>query len=188
VIGGVELFSDMSSLKSIAARIKELEEMALLDSLTSLANRRCIEKEILMRLEERRRFGVPFGLLFMDIDHFRQFNDTHGHDVGDRVLKSVAETLTRNSRPFDLIGRWGGEELVGIIRNVTPQHLEDLGNRLRLLVESSYIRLEGDELHVTISMGATMVQDGDTMETLLKRADTLLYASKRAGRNCLTSG
>jgi len=107
VIGGVELFSDMSSFKSIENRIKELEEMALLDTLTRLANRNCIEKEILMRLEEKKRFGLPFGLLFMDIDHFKRFNDTYGHDVGDRVLRFVADTLVKNSRPFDMIGRWG---------------------------------------------------------------------------------
>jgi len=188
VIGGVELFSDMSSFKSIENRIKELEEMALLDTLTRLANRNCIEKEILMRLEEKKRFGLPFGLLFMDIDHFKRFNDTYGHDVGDRVLRFVADTLVKNSRPFDMIGRWGGEEFIGIMRNVTSQQLGDLGNRLRVLVESAYLSLQDERLHISISIGATLVQRDDTMDSLIKRADTLLYESKRAGRNRLTVG
>jgi len=188
VIGGVELFSDMSSFKSIENRIKELEEMALLDTLTRLANRNCIEKEILMRLEEKKRFGLPFGLLFMDIDHFKRFNDTYGHDVGDRVLRFVADTLVKNSRPFDMIGRWGGEEFIGIMRNVTSQQLGDLGNRLLVLVESAYLSLQDERLHISISIGATLVQRDDTMDSLIKRADSLLYESKRAGRNRLTVG
>jgi diguanylate cyclase (GGDEF)-like protein/PAS domain S-box-containing protein len=188
VIGGVELFSDISSFQSIGLRLKELEEMVLLDSLTGLANRNGIEKEILVRLEEQKRFGVLFGILFMDIDYFKRFNDTYGHDVGDRVLRFVADTLVKNARPFDVVGRWGGEEFIGIIRNVNHQQLEHLGNRLRVLVENSYITLENDQLHVSISLGATLTRDDDRMDTVLKRADTLLYESKGAGRNRLTIG
>ena len=145
-------------------------------------------KEISVCFEEKKRLGVPFGILFMDIDHFKIFNDTYGHDVGDRVLRFVAETLVKNARPFDLIGRWGGEEFLGIIRNVSWQQLEDLGNRLRVLVESAYIQAESEKLHVSISIGATLVCDEDSMETVIKRADTLLYESKRSGRNRLTIG
>jgi diguanylate cyclase (GGDEF)-like protein/PAS domain S-box-containing protein len=188
VIGAVELFSDISSFKSTESRIKELEEMALLDNLTRLANRHCIEKELLVRFEEQKRFGIPFGVLFIDIDHFKQFNDRYGHDAGDRVLKFVSGTLSNNSRPFDVFGRWGGEEFIGIMRNVTLDQLEHLGSRIRILVNSSYIVLENDMLHVSISIGATLVRDNDTIETLIKRADTLLYESKRAGRNRLTIG
>jgi diguanylate cyclase (GGDEF)-like protein/PAS domain S-box-containing protein len=188
VIGGVELFTDISSLKANELRIKELEEMALLDNITRLANRNYIEKELFVRFEETKRFGVPFGILFMDIDHFKEFNDTYGHDVGDRVLKFVADTLVKNSRPFDVIGRWGGDEFIGIMRKVSRRQLAYLGNRLRTLVEASYIQTESDKLHVSISIGATLVCDNDSMDTLIKRADTLLYESKRAGRNRPTIG
>ena len=187
-IGCVELFTDMSSLKSIETRMKELEEMALLDRLTGIANRRYIEKELSIHLSEEKRFQIPFGILFMDIDHFKKFNDTYGHDVGDQVLKYVANTLLKNSRPFDVMGRWGGEEFVGILRNVGREQLEELGNRLRMLVESSYIDTKGKTLHVTISMGATLMRHDDTPESLIKRADNLLYDSKNAGRNRLTLG
>ena len=96
VIGGVELSTDISSLKSNELRIKELEAMALLDGLTKLANRNYIEKEILVRFEEKKRLSIPFGILFMDIDRFKRINDTYGHDVGDLVLKLVADTLLKN--------------------------------------------------------------------------------------------
>lgn len=188
VIGAAELFSDISSARFIETRVKELEEMALLDYLTKIANRNCIEKDIAACLEERKRFGVPFGILFMDIDHFKRFNDTFGHDLGDRVLKYVAQTLRKNLRSFDVVGRWGGEEFIGIIRNITRQQLESLGNRLRILVESSYIQSGNERLNVSISIGATLVRDDDDRNSLLKRADTLLYESKKAGRNCLTIG
>jgi GGDEF domain-containing protein len=164
IIGGVELFTDISNRRSNELRVKELEEMALLDNLTRLANRHYIEKDISLCFEEKKRLGVYFGILFMDIDHFKKFNDKYGHEVGDRVLKFVADTLVKNSRPFDVIGRWGGEEFIGVIRNVT------------------------DRLHVKISIGATLVRDDDNMDTVIKRADSLLYESKKAGRNRLTMG
>jgi diguanylate cyclase (GGDEF)-like protein len=160
--------------------------MALLDNITRCENRNYFEKELFVRFEETKRFGVPFGILYMDIDDFKNFNDSYGHDVGDRVLQFVADTLVRNSRPFDVIGRWGGDEFVGIMRNVGRRQLTYLGNRLRTLVEASYIQTESEKLHVSISIGATLVCDSDSMDTLIKRADILLYESKKAGRNRLT--
>lgn len=188
VIGGVELFTDISNRSSNELRLKELEQMARLDRLTQLANRNHIETELQMRFEEKKRYHVPFGILFMDIDNFKKFNDTYGHAVGDEVLKYVAKTLVKNSRPFDLYGRWGGEEFLGIIRNITGLDLENLGNRLRLLVEASYLAHDSEKLHVTISIGATLVKEGDTIATLINRADSLLYQSKNSGRNRLTKG
>jgi diguanylate cyclase (GGDEF)-like protein/PAS domain S-box-containing protein len=187
-IGGIELFTDISNQAANELRVKELEKLALLDNLTQLANRNYIEGEIKSRFEEKKRFNVPFGIFFIDIDHFKKFNDTYGHDVGDDVLKFIANTFVANARPFDLYGRWGGEEFIGIIRNIKGQDLEELGNRLRLLIENSYIIHENEKLCVTISIGATLVNEKDTIDSLIKRADTLLYKSKAAGRNCLTIG
>jgi len=188
VIGGVELFSDLSNNKANELRLQELEKLALLDNLTQLANRNYIEKELRYRFEEKKRHNVPFGVLFMDVDCFKNVNDMYGHSVGDDVLKFIANTIVANSRPFDLYGRWGGEEFIGIIRDITHQDLERLGNKLRLLVENSYIIHDCGKLHITVSIGATLINDDDTLESLIKRADTLLYKSKTAGRNCLTLG
>jgi len=188
IIGGIELFTDISNQAANELRVKELEKLALLDNLTQLANRNYIEKEIQGRFEEKKRFNVPFGILFIDIDHFKKFNDIYGHDVGDDVLKFVSNTFVANARPFDLYGRWGGEEFIGIIRNISGQDLELLGSRLRLLIENSYMIHENEKLHVTVSIGATVVNEKDTIDSLIKRADTLLYKSKAAGRNCVTIG
>jgi len=188
IIGGVELFTDVSNKATNELRVKELEKLALLDNLTLLANRNYIEREIQSRFEEKNRYNVPFGILFIDIDRFKKFNDIYGHYVGDDVLKFVANTFVANARPFDFYGRWGGEEFIGIIRNINSQDLELLGNRLRYLVENSYIIHENEKLYVTISIGATLVNENDTIDSLIKRADTFLYKSKAAGRNCLTIG
>jgi len=188
IIGGVELFTDISNQAANQLRVKELEKLALLDNLTQLANRNYIEREIQSLLEEKRRLNVPFGILFIDIDHFKKFNDTYGHDVGDDVLKFVANTFVSNARAFDLYGRWGGEEFIGIIRNINDKDLEALGNRVRSLIENSYIIHENEKLNVTISIGATLVNANDSIDSLIKRADTNLYKSKKAGRNCLTIG
>lgn len=188
IIGGIELFTDISSQVANKLIVRELEKLALIDSLTQLANRNHIKREIQSRLEEKKRYNVDFGVLFMDIDQFKKVNDTYGHDVGDDVLKFVANTFIANCRPFDLYGRWGGEEFIGIIRNINDNDLKILGNRVRTLVASSYIDRDGKTLQVTISVGATVVRETDTMESLMKRADKLLYKSKDAGRNCLTIG
>jgi diguanylate cyclase (GGDEF)-like protein/PAS domain S-box-containing protein len=188
VIGGVELFTDISNRNTNELRLKELEKLVMLDPLTQLANRNYIQKEMEIRFAEKKRFNIPFGLLFMDIDHFKKVNDTYGHNIGDTVLKFVADTLVNNSRPFDIYGRWGGEEFIGILRNISLQDLERIGQRLRTLVENSYLIQDKKKLQVTISIGATLVDEDDTMESLMIRADQLLYESKRSGRNHLTLG
>ena len=188
IIGGIELFSDFSNQAANDLRVKELEKLALLDNLTQLANRNYIEREIQSRFEEKKCFNMPFGILFIDIDHFKKYNDIYGHPAGDEVLNFVANTFIANTRPFDLYGRWGGEEFIGIIRNINGKDLESLANRLRSLTENSYIIHENEKLYVTISIGATLAKENDTINTLIKRADTLMYKSKAAGRNCLTIG
>ena len=188
VVGGIELFTDLSNILANNSRVRELEQLALLDNLTQLANRTYLLREIEARFEEMRRYGIPFGLLFMDIDFFKRFNDTYGHDVGDEVLKLVASTFTANSRTFDVYGRWGGEEFVGVVRNIDADNLEALGNRMRVLVNQSFLMHDEARLGVSISLGATVAHRDDTAESLIKRADTLLYRSKQEGRNRLTLG
>ena len=188
IMGAVELFTDLTGKEAYMLRVKELEVLAMVDSLTGLPNRRFMENELSTRIEERKRIGVPFGVLFIDIDHFKKFNDTWGHNVGDRVLKYVARTFTSNSRPFDVYSRWGGEEFIGLVRNVHADGLAGIGERLRMLVANSYILHQGKKISVTVSMGATVFKDGDTSQSVLERVDVLLYESKFAGRNRLTLG
>ncbi len=188
IVGAIELFTDISHQAANELKIAELERMALLDHLTRLANRSYLEKEIRSRFEEKKRYHVQFGCLFIDVDHFKDVNDRYGHDVGDVVLQSIAQTFVANARPFDVYGRWGGEEFVGLIRCIGEEDLVSVGNRIRSLVASSYVVRENQKISVTISIGATLFGENDTLKSLVKRADELLYRSKREGRNRLTLG
>ncbi len=187
VVGAVELFNDRSPKIAMMERMKECEELALMDSLTRLANRRYVEISIEKRINELRRYGWTTGILFMDIDHFKQINDNYGHDIGDEVLKAVVNTFVSNCRPFDVFGRWGGEEFVGIIRNVDGKNLYNLANKLRILVENTRVKTEADTVGVTVSVGATLLSADDNIETVIKRADHLMYESKKEGRNKVTT-
>jgi diguanylate cyclase (GGDEF)-like protein len=188
IIGAAELFSDLSQKAATALRLRELEQLAMLDSLTQLANRRYLESEINSRLNEAIRCGLRFGVLFIDVDHFKRFNDTHGHDGGDRVLQTLARTLTSTARSYDLYGRWGGEEFVGVIRNVDRKGLLAIGERCRKLIEHSQIDLGSSRQQITISIGASVAEPGDDINALIKRADQLMYQSKAGGRNRITIG
>lgn len=186
VIGGVELFMETSNKELLEMRVRELEMLAMRDHLTGLPNRNFVDNEISLRFTEFQRLKIPFGVFFIDIDHFKQFNDLHGHDTGDAVLKYVANTFAANSRSLDTYARWGGEEFIAIIRNCDHELLVKLAEKMRILVENSYLMKDDKKLTVTISIGATMVHQQDTMESLIKRADEAMYESKKKGRNQVT--
>jgi diguanylate cyclase (GGDEF)-like protein/PAS domain S-box-containing protein len=187
-IGAVEIFSDNSERLASLRLIDELREKMYEDPLTTLANRRFMERLLSSRLDELTRYGMTFGLVFLDIDHFKSVNDTYGHDMGDDVLRMVARTLAYCSRSFDTVARWGGEEFIASLMNVDRESLLRIAERYRAMVESSHIRVGDTILRVTISLGATLVAGDDTLESLVKRADGLMYRSKQAGRNCVTLG
>jgi diguanylate cyclase (GGDEF)-like protein/PAS domain S-box-containing protein len=182
IIGAVEVFSDNTATTQLAERLALMEQLALLDSLTSLPNRRYLETQIYSHLEELRRAGWSFGILFMDIDNFKKVNDNFGHEVGDRVLKMVAGTLNANSRVFDIVGRWGGEEFVAVIHNADNQNLVEIAERFRILVATSTLT-DLNSLCVTISIGGTLASSGDTLESIIRRADENLYRAKESGKN-----
>lgn len=186
IVGIIQVFSDNSPTLAARERIKHLEDLALLDELTRLPNRRFIIRELTSRSMEMSRIGEPFGVLFADIDDFKSVNDSYGHDTGDEILRVVGRTLLHNCRPLDAIGRWGGEEFVAVIREVDRGQLRIIGERLRALVASSKVRKNGDQVGVTISAGGTTARPGDTPESLLERADQMLYRSKQGGRNKVT--
>ncbi len=186
VAGAVEIFNDNSAQDALTEKVEELEDAALLDPLTEVGNRRHIEMRLRDRLAEMDRYDSPFGVLFMDIDRFKVVNDTYGHDVGDNVLRMVAKTLALNLRPFDDLGRWGGEEFVAIVGRADEADVRSIAERCRALVEQSGIPNGSDYIRVTISIGATIAEPRDTAESLLIRADQLMYQSKTAGRNCVS--
>jgi diguanylate cyclase (GGDEF)-like protein/PAS domain S-box-containing protein len=188
VIGALEVFSDNSLLHSLQERAMAAEQLALLDALTGLANRRHAEALLDAHLDELRRYATPFAVILADVDGFKSINDTHGHLVADRVLAMVAGTLARNLRPFDTVARWGGDEFLAVLRAIDDTTLAVIGERLRNLVASSFLELDGQRVAVTVSLGATLAQPGETKADLLCRADRFLYSSKGAGRNQMTVG
>src|ERR1039458_4181770 len=139
IVGAVEIFSEVAPKKEVERRLHELERMAFLDSLTSLPNRRYTELKVKQALEEFQQFGKSFGLLMLDIDHFKQVNDLHGHDAGDAALKVVSATLLKSMREHDLVGRWGGEEFLVVLSNVNADMLTDLAGRCRVLDRKSVV-------------------------------------------------
>lgn len=186
VIGTLEVFSDVSTKLEERSRIEELEEIALICPTTEVGNRRYAEMTLRNALEELRRYGWDFGLLFIDIDHFKQVNDVYGHDVGDQVLRMVAHALRSTLRSFDFVGRWGGEEFIVVLPNINAEVLAMVSERCRLKVAEAVFQTEGRQLQVTISAGATLADSGEDMTSLVKRADELMYRSKRRGRNQVT--
>jgi diguanylate cyclase (GGDEF)-like protein len=184
--GALEVFADNSSRLETRQRLEELERLAMLDPLTRLPNRRYLERQMEARLAEHVRQGWPFGIVFMDLDRFKAINDHRGHQAGDELLVMVSRSLELNSRPFDLVGRWGGEEFLAIIPNVDLAGLGRVAERYRALVGNCVIFRQPEPLRVTISLGATLVQTGDSMDSLLARADQFMYQSKQAGRDRLT--
>lgn len=186
VVGAAEVFRDNTAALALIERTTRLEKAALLDALTGLPNRRCIESALRSRMEEHDRYGWGFGVLFIDIDRFKVVNDTYGHVIGDRVLRMVARTLAANTRTFDILGRWGGEEFLAVLTNVDAPELASIADRSRLLVRESSLPIEGGRLSVTVSIGGTMSVEGDTVESVLRRADRRMYHSKSNGRNRVT--
>ena len=188
ITGAVEIFNENSRELAALERVKELEKLSLLDELTGLGNRRHAEMHLQARLDQLSRYSWPFGLLYFDIDFFKHINDTYGHDAGDWMLRVVAQTAQAGVRSFDVVSRWGGDEFTAIVENTDGPALLAVAEKLRRLVENSPVVLGGDTLVTTICVGATLGLPHDSIESLVKRADELMYQSKEHGRNKVTLG
>ncbi|HNW82640.1 MAG TPA: sensor domain-containing diguanylate cyclase [bacterium] len=188
VTGAIEVFTNSSSRIELTSQIGELKQLSMHDTLTGIPNRRYAEKIILDRIDEMNRFGWRMGLIFFDIDKFKHINDSYSHSTGDKMLKMIANTLRESIRSVDFISRWGGEEFVVILRNVTVEQLTEKAELLRKLVKESFFFENNTLISATISGGATMLIPGDTVESVIERADRLMYGSKNNGRNRITLG
>jgi diguanylate cyclase (GGDEF)-like protein len=186
VIGGIEAFGESSARSAMREEIETLRRLALRDELTDIGNRRYAEMALQSRQSEMERYGWNYGVLMIDIDHFKTFNDQYGHDIGDRVLKMVATTLVSNVRTFDVVGRWGGEEFLVVIEKIDLPELTQRAEKLRALVKASGFGVDDQELSVTISLGGTLARPDEAVADTVKRADKLLYLSKAEGRDRCT--
>lgn len=192
------------SVERIAASLTEIEEahrqargaqaelrrLASIDELTGVANRRWFTAMANRELERCRRFNHPLGLLMIDVDHFKRVNDTHGHAVGDEVLRAFTRVLEGNLRSVDLLGRLGGEEFAVILPEAEEKAALQTGERLRAAVEALQFPFEdGTLLQITTSVGiAILANGGESLDSLLARADAALYEAKRGGRNRVVYG
>lgn len=186
---GVGMFDALGHLfgavLSRAARNAELERAANCDVLTGLANRQAIAllDQELRRITEHDR---PVCVLILDIDHFKQVNDTHGHAAGDAALRGVARLLRSTLRQSDTVARWGGEEFVVCLPGIELNVALRVAEKLRQTLADEWLALgAGQTLQVTASLGAARLQAGESLVDCIARADRGLYAAKHAGRNCV---
>ena len=161
--------------------------MTITDGLTNLANRKQLDALLNDEIPRARRHGRDLALLMLDIDHFKNINDSHGHLTGDSVLRSLAAILQKRLRPNDKLGRYGGEEFCAILPETNLQSATKIAEELRALIAAHTFVAEESELRVTISIGAAALADGMQPDDLYKRSDELLYQAKRSGRNKVCS-
>jgi diguanylate cyclase (GGDEF)-like protein len=159
-----------------AQHYEEIETASLHDSLTGLANRRFLEIELEKNFESAKRYNEQLSAIMLDIDHFKEYNDSQGHIEGDKILVKLADILLRETRGPDRVFRYGGEEFLIILPQTDVAQACDVAERLRKMVEA--------EMEITISLGVAAYQDNMTdSERLVNCADFALYRAKREGRN-----
>lgn len=166
--------------RDLVEKNKELEVLSVTDKLTGLFNRRKLDQVLDEELIRARRYGAQFALIIVDIDHFKQVNDTFGHGAGDDVLARLAQILRHTTRDADAIGRLGGEEFLVVCRHSSLQGGLEHAERIREAVASHDFTGVG---HVTASFGVAGMRDDDSVTSLLARADAALYRAKDTGRN-----
>lgn len=179
-----ELNSTKQKLQDQTKQIDAFAEDARTDSLTGLANRRAFDELIQQHLASQIEKQKPTTLLMLDVDHFKRFNDRHGHLAGDEVLRSVSRVLREMVREKDIPARYGGEEFAVIFPNTTLEEAAPVAVEVRRAIYRSVVNFEEKSLRVTASAGIAQSRNGESDTEWIKRADEALYAAKNAGRNC----
>jgi diguanylate cyclase len=178
--------SSARELDNIRASLKEAERRSNTDALTGLANRRAVDGFLRSAQIFAMEKGEPLGILLIDIDHFKKFNDSYGHQVGDQVLQLVAKVLQDNVRKQDLAARYGGEEMMVVLPGATLEECAEVAERIRRRIADARLtrRTTGQELSsVTVSIGAVRFRLAESAEAMIERCDRALYQAKRSGRN-----
>jgi diguanylate cyclase (GGDEF)-like protein len=188
-------FKDMAhavwnSRAELEAKVKErteaLEHVSKTDSLTGMLNRRGMAERIETEISRGVREPSRFGILWLDVDYFKEINDRYGHPVGDRALLEVANQIRSIIRPYDSAARWGGDEFLVLVQNCNESLLQSLGERIRkAIADSTDLAVGNHAIPLSVSVGGALSGDGEQLETILQNADNALYAAKEAGRNCV---
>lgn len=185
-----DLYSQVSAsteeIKDLRKALDDSRRDALTDSLTGVANRKCFDQRIFAAVEESHSAGEPLSLLFADIDHFKDFNDTYGHQLGDQVLRLVGRTLHNSLKGKDTAARYGGEEFAIILPDTTSGGATSVAENIRKSIATKRLVKKGsdDDIGaVTISLGVTSYHPGEEITAFIERADQALYLAKKLGRN-----
>lgn len=186
VIGAMEVFSQNIFAWTNMEKVDELRWAAYLDPLTGMPNRRYAEIVLLTYLSTLRKHGDLFGVCLVDADRFKLINDHYGHATGDFAIKSLAQMLVSSLRNSDLVARWGGDEFLVLVQNVDDRRLAIVAERMCNNVNLSVLEVGSHTLNLTVSLGATSATEHDTLESIINRADQLMYQSKGLGGNCVT--
>jgi two-component system cell cycle response regulator len=167
----------------MAALMEESQRLATTDPLTGLSNRRAMTNALRVEIAHARRHGSPLSIALLDIDHFKNINDLHGHPVGDQVLAAIGQLLRRELRSPDVPARWGGEEFVVIFRHTDAAGSLIASERIRKAIAELEVSSAGVRIPITASIGATEFSPSDNLEQLVDRADRAMYRAKTGGRN-----
>lgn len=168
--------------KELSASLDEIRRISIHDNMTGLYNRMKLDESLEYEVKRASRNNEKLGLILLDIDLFKNINDTYGHQVGDSVLIELANLLKSNIRSTDVIGRWGGEEFLIIAPNTDMQGADNLAENIRKEIEHFKFT---NAVNVTASFGVTTYSTNDTPDSMIKRADDALYEAKNSSRNCV---
>lgn len=185
IVGSVEVFTSRVVSPYVAVERRRKQEDSL-DAVTGLPIRRHGELFLETMVTAAQEGTTSLGVLFLDADHFKAVNDNYGHRTGDDVLRMVGQSLANSLRGGDIPVRWGGEEFIALLPGVDPRGLAASAERVRMLVENSWITKGEQQVRVTASIGATMARPGDSAMDVVERADQYMYQSKSGGRNRVT--
>lgn len=158
-------------------------KMTIVDGLTGANNKRYLLEALEREVQRAKRYKRPLSFLMLDVDHFKNINDSFGHLAGDYVLKELATAIRTRLRPDDVLGRYGGEEFGSILPETGPEGAMTIAEELRRLIEEQRFVFDSEPIPVTISIGVACYQEGQDVEGLVKAADERLYKAKHAGRN-----
>ena len=191
------LTEQQSARQSLEAKSSELEasnhklsQMAIHDAMTGAFNRGHVQELLRQEVARFARYRQPMCVLLLDIDHFKQVNDRYGHALGDKVLREMSVATLTTLREGDIYGRWGGEEFITVLPNITLQGALEAAERLRTDIAAQRIptqRADEPSIGITVSIGVAEVQDSESAEDLVARADAALYQAKASGRNCVVA-
>lgn len=168
---------------ALSRQSNTLRDAALTDPLTGMQNRRFFDDALREYIKAFGKIDRPVGLIMIDLDHFKQINDTHGHDVGDMVLREVAKCLRATTRYHDVVTRLGGEEFAIVVANLGDDELFDFADRIRDAIATLIVMAGKTKIKVTASLGVAGWDGKETAEEFFRKADSRLYEAKRGGRN-----